>query len=147
MEESQLWLELNNALRKRLPRPLNLCQFLTLPIGTLPAQRYRRALLRKQRLRGVSWFLETGGGPPKGITMLGRWHAPKNNRGFCLAEREDVKGIYEWTYQSRLAIAAYGCSSRHRRHRQARCPSPLEGTYLSGALRVHSDSARLGRLA
>jgi hypothetical protein len=33
MGESQPWLELDSAPRKRLPRPLNLCQFLTLPIG------------------------------------------------------------------------------------------------------------------
>jgi hypothetical protein len=42
-------------------------------------------------------FLETGGGPPKGVTMLGRWHGP--NSGFCLAETDDIKGIYEWTSQ------------------------------------------------
>jgi Protein of unknown function (DUF3303) len=42
-------------------------------------------------------FLESGGGPPKGVTMLGRWHGP--NSGFCLAETDDIKGIYEWTSQ------------------------------------------------
>ena len=46
---------------------------------------------------GVARFLETGGGPPKGVTMLGRWHGA--NSGFCLAETDDIKGIYEWTSQ------------------------------------------------
>ena len=69
MGESQPWLELDSAPRKRLPRPLNLCQFLTLPIG----EYYQHSVpsWEGRRLRGVSWFLETGGGPPKGITMLG----------------------------------------------------------------------------
>jgi Protein of unknown function (DUF3303) len=42
-------------------------------------------------------FLETGAGPPKGITMLGRWHGTKS--GFCLAETDDIKGLYEWISQ------------------------------------------------
>jgi hypothetical protein len=36
-------------------------------------------------------------GPPKGVTMLGRWHGTKS--GFCLAETEDIKGLYEWISQ------------------------------------------------
>ncbi len=43
----------------------------------------------------VSRFLETGGAPPKGVTMLGRWHGA--NIGYALAETDDLKGIYEWT--------------------------------------------------
>ncbi len=89
MGESQLWLELNNALRKRLPRPLNLCQFLTLPIGditstALPAdpperaETPRRFVVPRNRRRSAKRYYD-----------VGRWHAPKNNRGFCLAERED----------------------------------------------------------
>jgi hypothetical protein len=42
-------------------------------------------------------FLETGGGPPAGAKMLGRWHGPAG--GFVLAESNDVKAIYEWTGQ------------------------------------------------
>jgi len=42
-------------------------------------------------------FLETGGGPPAGVKMLGRWHGPAG--GFVLAETDDVKALYEWTGQ------------------------------------------------
>jgi Protein of unknown function (DUF3303) len=44
-------------------------------------------------------FTETGGSPPQGVTMLGRWHAPHNNRGFVLAETDDAKALYEWVNQ------------------------------------------------
>ena len=47
----------------------------------------------------LSRFMETGGSPPSGVTMLGRWHAPHNNRGFCLAETNDAKALYEWVNQ------------------------------------------------
>lgn len=40
-------------------------------------------------------FLETGGGPPAGVRMLGRWHA--SGAGFVLAETNDLKALYEWT--------------------------------------------------
>ncbi|HUZ46709.1 MAG TPA: DUF3303 family protein [Terriglobia bacterium] len=40
-------------------------------------------------------FLETGGGPPEGVKMLGRWHG--SGMGYVLAETSDVKAIYEWT--------------------------------------------------
>ncbi len=40
-------------------------------------------------------FLETGGLPPAGVKMLGRWHA--SGHGFLLAETNDVKSLYEWT--------------------------------------------------
>lgn len=42
-------------------------------------------------------FLETGGGPPTGVKMLGRWHGPAG--GFVLAETNDVKALYEWIGQ------------------------------------------------
>lgn len=41
-------------------------------------------------------FMETGGGPPSGVTMLGRWHSPQAVHGFCLAETDDAKALYEW---------------------------------------------------
>ena len=39
-------------------------------------------------------FLATGGPPPSGVAMLGRWHGPAG--GFCLAETSDAKALYEW---------------------------------------------------
>ncbi len=44
-------------------------------------------------------FLETGGNPPDGVTMLGRWHALGGNEAFVLAETDDPKGIYRWLSQ------------------------------------------------
>ena len=40
-------------------------------------------------------FLETGGGPPAGVKMLGRWHG--SGLGYVLAETSDMKALYEWT--------------------------------------------------
>jgi hypothetical protein len=42
-------------------------------------------------------FLETGGGPPAGVKMLGRWHGAAG--GYVLAETSDVRALYEWTGQ------------------------------------------------
>lgn len=40
-------------------------------------------------------FLQTGGGPPEGVKMLGRWHGAA--MGFVLCETSDAKALYEWT--------------------------------------------------
>ena len=45
----------------------------------------------------VARFLETGGAPPKGVKMLGRWHG--TGLGFALAECKDGKPLYEWMAQ------------------------------------------------
>lgn len=45
----------------------------------------------------VTRFLETGGMPPKGVRMLGRWHGP--GLGFALAECKDGKALFEWMSQ------------------------------------------------
>ena len=44
----------------------------------------------------VTRFLETGGAPPDGVKMLGRWHALSGSEAFVLAETDDPKGIYRW---------------------------------------------------
>ncbi|HLE69734.1 MAG TPA: DUF3303 family protein [Vicinamibacteria bacterium] len=44
----------------------------------------------------VKRFLETGGAPPDGVTMLRRWHALGGSEAFVLAETDDPKGIYRW---------------------------------------------------
>jgi hypothetical protein len=44
----------------------------------------------------VRRFLETGGLPPDGVKMLGRWHSIALNQGFVLAETNDPGKIYEW---------------------------------------------------
>lgn len=45
----------------------------------------------------IARFLKTGGGPPAGVKMLGRWHSAGG--GFVLCETNDAKAIYEWTGQ------------------------------------------------
>jgi hypothetical protein len=44
----------------------------------------------------VQRFLQTGGMPPKGIKMEGRWHAATANKGFILANTKDAEALYEW---------------------------------------------------
>jgi hypothetical protein len=40
-------------------------------------------------------FLETGGKPPEGIKLLGRWHG-MDGRGFAISEATDAKLMFEW---------------------------------------------------
>jgi hypothetical protein len=47
-----------------------------------------------QMASAVARFLKTGGTPPKGIKMLGRWHGA--GLGFALADSKDGKALYEW---------------------------------------------------
>ena len=46
----------------------------------------------------VARFLETGGAPPKGVQMLGRWHG-MNGTGFAISESSDAKAMYLWQAQ------------------------------------------------
>ena len=39
-------------------------------------------------------FLETGGMPPKGVKLLGRWHGTA--AGFALVVCKDGKALFEW---------------------------------------------------
>ena len=48
-----------------------------------------------QQKEATARFLETGGGPPAGVKMLGRWHGA--GLGYVLGETNDAKAIYEWT--------------------------------------------------
>ena len=45
----------------------------------------------------VARFLQTGGLPPEGAKLLGRWNA--GGQGWLLAESDSAKAIYEWTAQ------------------------------------------------
>ena len=40
-------------------------------------------------------FLETGGQPPAGVSMLGRWHGMSGG-GVLIAETSDAKALYSW---------------------------------------------------
>ena len=45
----------------------------------------------------VARFLQTGGLPPAGVKMVGRWHG--GGQGWIVAEASDANGIYEWIAQ------------------------------------------------
>ncbi|WP_426442394.1 DUF3303 domain-containing protein [Bradyrhizobium genosp. P] len=46
----------------------------------------------------IKQFLETGGAPPDGVKMLGRWHG-MNGQGFAIFESNDAKAMYGWYAQ------------------------------------------------
>jgi hypothetical protein len=43
-------------------------------------------------------FLQTGGGPPTGVKMVGRWHGMSGG-GVLIAETNDAKALYAWLEQ------------------------------------------------
>jgi hypothetical protein len=57
---------------------------------TVPPTTYKATIAR---------FLETGGAPPKGVKMLGRWHSMTDARGFAIAESTDPKALFLWQAQ------------------------------------------------
>ena len=47
-------------------------------------------------------FLKTGGPPPEGVKMIGRWHGMSGG-GVVIAETSDAKSLYSWlTYWNDL---------------------------------------------
>jgi hypothetical protein len=40
-------------------------------------------------------FLKTGGAPPEGVKMIGRWHGMSGG-GVVIAETSDAKALYSW---------------------------------------------------
>ncbi|WP_233855873.1 DUF3303 domain-containing protein [Paraburkholderia sp. HD33-4] len=41
----------------------------------------------------IERFMKTGGQPPEGVKMLGRWHAIGGLHGFAVVEAEDTRGL------------------------------------------------------
>jgi len=41
-------------------------------------------------------FKETGGLPPEGVKMLGRWHGIGTNKGVVVAESNDAVAVAKW---------------------------------------------------
>lgn len=62
---------------------------------TLPPASYSAAVAR---------FLETGGAPPQGVEMLGRWHG-MNGQGFAITESSDAKAMFLFQAQWADVIA------------------------------------------
>lgn len=50
----------------------------------------------KRRDEVIARFKKTGGQPPKGVKLLGRWTAADFSGGFDLLESDDVKALTEF---------------------------------------------------
>ena len=55
------------------------------------------ALTTRDYAARVGRFLETGGPPPAGATMAGRWITLGHDRGFMLVESDDPGSTFRWT--------------------------------------------------
>ena len=53
---------------------------------SLPQATYRQAVAR---------FLQAGGMPPAGVTLIGRWHGMSGG-GCAVVETNDAKALYAW---------------------------------------------------
>jgi hypothetical protein len=53
---------------------------------SLPQNTYRPAIGR---------FLQNGGTPPAGVTLIGRWHG-MSDKGCAVVETTDAKALYAW---------------------------------------------------
>jgi hypothetical protein len=42
-------------------------------------------------------FKETGGRPPAGVKMVGRWHCAHGLKGFMIAEASEAEALAKWT--------------------------------------------------
>jgi hypothetical protein len=52
----------------------------------------------QKRAEGIARFQKTGGLPPEGIKLLGRWTKADLSGGFDLLETEDPKKLGEFAY-------------------------------------------------
>jgi hypothetical protein len=41
----------------------------------------------------IERFMKTGGQPPEGVKLLGRWHAIGGLHGFAIVEADDTRGL------------------------------------------------------
>ncbi|MGH8433723.1 MAG: DUF3303 domain-containing protein [Pseudomonas sp.] len=53
----------------------------------------------EQRNTAIERFLKTRGAPPKGVTMLGCWHAVGRLSGFGVAQASDAVLIQKWALE------------------------------------------------
>jgi hypothetical protein len=57
----------------------------------------RWEITQSVRKAAIKRFLETGGAPPDGVKMLGRWHTVDGEYGFAIAEVTDLQALSRWT--------------------------------------------------
>ncbi|MGE7955088.1 DUF3303 domain-containing protein [Pseudomonas sp. NPDC089530] len=64
----------------------------------------------EHRNSAIERFLKTGGAPPAGVSMLGRWHTVGGMTGFGIAETNDLtliqKWVLEWSDLLRMEVHA-----------------------------------------
>lgn len=53
----------------------------------------------QNRNAAIERFLKTGGAPPAGVKMLGRWHAIGASSGFGIADASDPVAIQKWVLE------------------------------------------------
>jgi hypothetical protein len=55
------------------------------------------AIKPKGRDEAIARFKATGGQPPKGAKLMGRWTSADMSRGYDLIESDDVKAVTEFS--------------------------------------------------
>jgi len=53
----------------------------------------------EHRNEAIKRFLETGGQPPDGVTLIGRWHNASNRTGYTIAEADDAVAMGKWSHR------------------------------------------------
>ncbi|WP_442915189.1 DUF3303 domain-containing protein [Marinobacter sp. SS21] len=53
----------------------------------------------ERRNEAIARFLETGGKPPDGVTLLGRWFAVAQQTGVAILEANDPVLIQQWALE------------------------------------------------
>ncbi|MDR6859818.1 DUF3303 family protein [Variovorax guangxiensis] len=48
------------------------------------------------RNAAIERFVKTGGVPPQGVKMLGRWHDVAQGKGIMISEAEDASAMARW---------------------------------------------------
>jgi hypothetical protein len=47
----------------------------------------------------IARFAKSGGQPPQGVTMIGRWHDVSNGTGFAISEANDTSAMARWALE------------------------------------------------
>lgn len=55
----------------------------------------------------VARFKETGGAPPKGVKMIGRWQDVTQRRGITVSEADDASASWSYQWSDLLQFETY----------------------------------------
>ena len=53
----------------------------------------------ENRNAAIERFLKTGGKPPVGVKMLGRWFVVAQQSGFAVAEADNAESMQQWAME------------------------------------------------